>query len=131
MVRWFISAISICAPLAVLGASARDEPVGYAVVDSYNITKLADGPSGSTLYSLDVEEVGLGTATLLDLRGATRYELGYDHGFLIGQKIVTTIDSLLNYLTGGIEVLNSVMEDILIWQWNIALSLQTPDEYKV
>ena len=46
--------------------------VRYAVVDDTPTTLLAEGVSGSKLYSLDVEALGNGTGFLLDLKGDTR-----------------------------------------------------------
>jgi hypothetical protein len=59
---------------------------------------------------MDVDEIGKGTAFLLDLHGESRYDMGYDQGYLIGDKMYASMESLLNYLSGGVEVLNEVME---------------------
>jgi len=50
-------------------------------------------------------------------------------GYLIGDKIEATISSLLNTLTDSTAVLNQIIEEVLLWQWAIALSLQTPSSY--
>lgn len=59
---------------------------------------------------MDVDEIGEGTAFLLDLHGDSRYDMGYDQGLLIGDKINDSMMSLLDYLSGGVEVLNEIME---------------------
>ena len=63
-----------------------DAPVGYSIADA-KVTLLSKGAHGSKLYSLDVDALGPGTAFVLDNYGASRYELGYDMGLLIGDKI--------------------------------------------
>lgn len=50
-------------------------------------------------------------------------------GYLIGDKIDATISSLLNTLTDSTAVLKTIIEELLLWQWTIALSLQTPSGY--
>ena len=61
-------------------AFAKASDVGYVLVDEYATKKLADGPHNSSLYGLDADAVGNGTLFLLDVRGATRQEMGYDQG---------------------------------------------------
>ena len=115
--------IGLLAPLV-----AADTPVGYGIADAAT-TLLAKGVYGSSLYSLDVEELGDGTAFVLDSYGGTRYELGYDMGLLIGDKMRGSVNALLGWMTQGHLSLQYVLEKLCVWQWEIALSLQTPQDY--
>jgi len=46
--------------------------VRYGVVDNTPTTLIGTGKSGSSLYSIDVDELGPGTGYLIDLKGETR-----------------------------------------------------------
>ena len=105
-----------------------DAPVGYSIADA-KVTLLSKGAHGSKLYSLDVDALGPGTAFVLDNYGASRYELGYDMGLLIGDKMLASLNALLGWMTQGSTSLQFLLEKLLVWQWTIALSTQTPDEY--
>jgi hypothetical protein len=59
---------------------------------------------------LDIDEIGKGTSYLLDLHGKSRYDMGYDQGFLIGDKINDSMQSLLAILSGGNKLLNQILE---------------------
>jgi len=49
---------------------------------------------------------------------------------LLGAKSLDTWDKLLSWVTQGHDALNPLVNGILLWQWNIALNQQLPDEFK-
>jgi len=59
---------------------------------------------------------------------SSRYDIGYDYGMLLGAKSLDTWDKLLSWVTQGHDALNPLVNGILLWQWNIALNQQLPDE---
>ena len=93
-----------------------DAPVGYSIADA-KVTLLSEGTHGSKLYSLDVDALGPGTAFVLDNYGASRYELGYDMGLLIGDKMLASLNALLGWMTQGSTSLKFLLEKLLVWQW--------------
>jgi hypothetical protein len=113
---------------ALAAVRSADAPVGYKVADAA-VTLLSEGSYGSKLYSLDEESIGTGTSFVLDSRGGSRFEAGYDIGLLIGDKMLGSLNALLDWMTQGHGGLKFVVEELLVWQWQIALATQTPEEY--
>lgn len=114
---------------AALVAGMVHADVGYLVETPTDYTKLTDGKFGGALYQVEVPESGYNdTVFLLDLHGS-RAEMGFDTGFLVGDKTVASLLDIFDSITQGASVLNGVLEALLVWQWDIALSKQVPPQY--
>lgn len=66
---------------------------------------------------------------ILDLRGSSRYDIGYAAGVLIGKGILSNYNALLKTILGNSTlepVEQDLFNDFIDWQWNDYLSKQTP-----
>ncbi len=143
---------AVLASLVLSSASADFVPVGYSMVEGFDMPVLKEGLYGSRLFAINEPSIELGTGFFLDLHGPSRELMGFDQGFLIGDKIYACFQAMMEWLTGGDQSLAALVEGaltpcvsqmrpssrpltprfaaaLLMWQWEIALSKQTPQDF--
>ena len=103
--------------------------IGYNIATPSSFDQLERSSNGGALYQVNVPDAeGYDdTLFLLQLKGS-HYEMGYDQGYLIGDKMAESVTALLTSITGGVDALVNLAEMVLERQWR-TLQLQTPQEY--
>ena len=70
---------------------------------------------------------------VLNLKAKSAYDQGYDYGHLMGVQAISNYNSLLYSLLGEIwnnNVISTVVNQFLDWQWENYLGVQVPALYK-
>jgi hypothetical protein len=86
------------------------------------------GSSGqSQLFSIEAQGYD-DPILLINLKGATRYDLGYDYGFLLANQSATNYQALINIISSD-KTVQAVFEWFLDVQYNL-LQEQLPQDMK-
>jgi len=85
-----------------------------ANVQSYTVVARS---GNSTLYTVNLDNganYSSGLVQVIDLRGS-RYQMGFDYGYLLGQEIIYNFNRLFHALLGGSYIFNSYIRNLPIF----------------
>lgn len=90
----------------------------------------------STLCQLNVPGQTYKTDVyVINLASSTRYQQGFDYGFMLGAKVVEVYETFLASLLGGSGIVDQAimlaLGEALDWQWNDYLSKELPQDFKL
>lgn len=122
-------------PLAALAAlallsrlSQAQQPVGYTVALAETYTAIGTS-NASTLYEVSGEGIEYDAPVyLIDLHG-TRFQMGYDYGFLLGPQVSTLSAIVLGNLISHDPIELDAVKEFALWQWDSYLAKHLPSEY--
>eukprot|EP01114_Cavostelium_apophysatum_P014540 TRINITY_DN379_c0_g1_i1.p1 TRINITY_DN379_c0_g1~~TRINITY_DN379_c0_g1_i1.p1 ORF type:complete len:548 (+),score=118.60 TRINITY_DN379_c0_g1_i1:165-1808(+) len=122
---FLISLISIAFAMGING------DVGFKVGAAKGYTAISKSQN-STLYTVDLADPAYDWPIFVaDLHGS-RYNMGYDYGVLLGQRIESMYWTFLAKIIGDTwedELIIDAIQPALDWQWDNWLSAEVPTEF--
>ncbi|KNC55383.1 uncharacterized protein AMSG_11041 [Thecamonas trahens ATCC 50062] len=100
-------------------------PEGYALQASHNASRLytVTAPQGVA------ENFGYDSPVYLLVLEGSHYQMGYDYGALVGQKVLDLASLFLHNLVSKNAVVQAAVREFCVWQYDAFLGKATPDIY--